>query len=591
MTDTASSENTIHDHIRESIESIVIALILAFVFRAFIVEAFVIPTGSMAPTLYGAHGTILCEDCGTEFAYGLKDPEDPRHVYLVEADDYAYCPNCRHGNTNLAINDLKGNPEKGDRILVLKWPFDIGGEAMGPQRWDVIVFKDPADGVTNFIKRLVGLPNEVVMIVDGDVYAVPRADLTPASLAILDELRREKYERLLAQQARVTPMRGRRIRSMDRFPRTPESVLAEMDAKAHIVRKTQMAQKSLWLPVYDHDRPPRQWNGYEQPAWVPRLRDESGWQVEPRRLTYRLADGRAQQERDYIELIGPPVRATSAYNIGPNGNAPRPERNSRVFKTVEPPFVADLRVRFVLTPHGDAGGVAIRLNKAGRTFRAGVYLDGTVNIEEETPFRPARDQVHLTGEVDAFEPGRPVMIAFENLDYRLTLRVAGEIVLQTNDDPSSPGYYAPGLAGLRADPPDEPTTPRIYAFDGDITLTHVAVARDVYYYLDPRQAASWMPRGGWGGEETPIELRAGEYFMLGDNTAASKDSRLWDEVGDHLLARGERHQLGTVPEDQVIGKAFFVYWPAMQRVPWFENVPKLSRWGVVPDVGRMRWIR
>lgn len=591
MTETPAAENRIHDHIRESIESIVIALILAFVFRAFIVEAFVIPTGSMAPTLYGAHGTILCEDCGTEFAYGLKDPDDPRHVYLVEADDFAYCPNCRHGNTNLAINDIKGNPEKGDRILVLKWPFDIGGEAMGPQRWDVIVFKDPADGVTNFIKRLVGLPNEVLMIVDGDVYTVPRQDLSTASTAALDELRREKYQRLLEQEARVAPLRGRRMRSMARFPQTPDSVLAEMDAKARIVRKTDVAQASLWLPVYDHDRPPRRWNGNEQPAWRPRLRDESGWRIEPRRLTYRHAEDRALAERDYVELIGPPVRATSAYNIGPNGNAPRPERNASVFKSVEPPLVSDQRVRFVLTPLGDSGGVAVRFNKAGRTFRASIFVDGTVNIEEETPFRPAREQVHLSGRIAPLESGRPMKISYENLDYRQTLRVADEVVLQTNDDPSSPGFYAPDLASLRADPPDAPTMPRIYAFDGDMTLTHVAVERDAYYYLDPRQAASWMPRCGWGGEDAPIVLREGEYFMLGDNTAASKDSRLWDEVGDHLLARGEAHQLGTVPEDQIIGKAFFVYWPAMQRVPWFENVPKLNRYGVVPDVGRMRWIR
>ena len=34
---------------RETVESIVIAVILAFLFRTFVAEAFVIPTGSMAP--------------------------------------------------------------------------------------------------------------------------------------------------------------------------------------------------------------------------------------------------------------------------------------------------------------------------------------------------------------------------------------------------------------------------------------------------------------------------------------------------------------------------------------------------------------
>src|SRR5437763_13505597 len=39
--------------VKETVESILVAFILAFIFRAFLVEAFVIPTGSMAPTLLG----------------------------------------------------------------------------------------------------------------------------------------------------------------------------------------------------------------------------------------------------------------------------------------------------------------------------------------------------------------------------------------------------------------------------------------------------------------------------------------------------------------------------------------------------------
>ena len=39
---------------RETVEAFVVAFILALLFRAFLAEAFVIPTGSMAPTLMGA---------------------------------------------------------------------------------------------------------------------------------------------------------------------------------------------------------------------------------------------------------------------------------------------------------------------------------------------------------------------------------------------------------------------------------------------------------------------------------------------------------------------------------------------------------
>ena len=43
---------------RETFESIVVAFVLAFLFRAFEAEAFVIPTGSMAPTLLGRHKDV-----------------------------------------------------------------------------------------------------------------------------------------------------------------------------------------------------------------------------------------------------------------------------------------------------------------------------------------------------------------------------------------------------------------------------------------------------------------------------------------------------------------------------------------------------
>src|SRR5947207_11594700 len=58
--------------IKETIESILVAFVLAFIFRAFVVEAFVIPTGSMAPTLMGAHMRFTCQDCGYEFTVNYQ---------------------------------------------------------------------------------------------------------------------------------------------------------------------------------------------------------------------------------------------------------------------------------------------------------------------------------------------------------------------------------------------------------------------------------------------------------------------------------------------------------------------------------------
>src|SRR3954469_1133508 len=54
-------------NVKETLESILVAFVLAFIFRCFVVEAFVIPTGSMAPTLLGAHTRHQCPECGYRF--------------------------------------------------------------------------------------------------------------------------------------------------------------------------------------------------------------------------------------------------------------------------------------------------------------------------------------------------------------------------------------------------------------------------------------------------------------------------------------------------------------------------------------------
>src|SRR5919106_7630 len=66
--------------VRETVESIVIAFVLAFLFRTFEAEAFVIPTGSMAPTLMGRHKDVDCPKCGYRYQVSASEEEsdDPR---------------------------------------------------------------------------------------------------------------------------------------------------------------------------------------------------------------------------------------------------------------------------------------------------------------------------------------------------------------------------------------------------------------------------------------------------------------------------------------------------------------------------------
>src|SRR5436189_2611602 len=106
MADSTAPAKTVTDaqassdgNIKETIESILIAFILAFVFRAFVVEAFVIPTGSMAPTLMGAHMDFRCPDCGYRFEVNYNsDSSSEDEISIPAYSQRTYrnvkCPNC-----------------------------------------------------------------------------------------------------------------------------------------------------------------------------------------------------------------------------------------------------------------------------------------------------------------------------------------------------------------------------------------------------------------------------------------------------------------------------------------------------------------
>jgi signal peptidase I len=178
--ESAEEQGSAFAAVRETIESIVIAFVLAFLFRTFEAEAFVIPTGSMAPTLLGANKDVECEQCG--YAYqasassedpNAKDlPHDPQQraeVLRGRAIVATTCPVCNYTMTVARHSGESAVEEQptysGDRILVDKISYQIGE----PKRWDIFVFKFPNESATNYIKRLVGLPNETLRIYRGDI--------------------------------------------------------------------------------------------------------------------------------------------------------------------------------------------------------------------------------------------------------------------------------------------------------------------------------------------------------------------------------------------------------------------------------------
>src|SRR5690242_9291946 len=167
---------------RETIEAVVVALILALLVRGFEAEAFVIPTGSMAPTLMGRHKEITCPQCG--YVYSVNASEEVEgfgganpHSRRVFS---GICVNCRF---QAQVDDEPSF--KGDRILVMKFPYDMPflPGSSPPERWDVVVFRYPEEPEVSYIKRLVGLPGEELSIYFGDVYIKPPGGDQPSQIA------------------------------------------------------------------------------------------------------------------------------------------------------------------------------------------------------------------------------------------------------------------------------------------------------------------------------------------------------------------------------------------------------------------------
>ncbi|MEK6247114.1 MAG: S26 family signal peptidase, partial [Planctomycetales bacterium] len=119
-------------HVRETVESVVIAFALAFLFRTFEAEAFVIPTGSMAPTLNGRHQDVDCPKCGFAYRVGTSGEVDPdtgvRLADLVAAE----CPNCRYSTcTNSQLGQQMLTKQRRDERLLQGGHF---GEQVFEQR-------------------------------------------------------------------------------------------------------------------------------------------------------------------------------------------------------------------------------------------------------------------------------------------------------------------------------------------------------------------------------------------------------------------------------------------------------------------------
>ena len=243
--------------VANTLEGLITAFILALVFMEFIMQAFRIPTGSMADTLMGAHFRLRCSQCGYKYDHGFipyqyRLPEDsiPRGK---AKPPHTRCPSCSYDNRT-------ANPvpvANGDRILVLKCIYQF----FEPKRWDVVVFKNPLEPRINYIKRLIAKPGESVEIIDGDIYI-----------------------------------------------------------DGEIARKPPKVQNELWMPVYNNDYQPVRptENSFKGYSWEQPFKNigDSKWRQGKDNPTifYINSNGEEIHQLGYDTSAGNDFRASYAYN-------------------------------------------------------------------------------------------------------------------------------------------------------------------------------------------------------------------------------------------------------------------------------------
>ena len=545
---------------REAIESIVIAVVLAFLFRAFEAEAFVIPTGSMAPTLQGRHKDVVCPECSYQYRAGASIDAEIREGPVVATT----CPMCFYTH-ELQPDDRSDFSHTGDRILVNKFAYEAPlGE---PERWDVIVFKYPGNAKQNYIKRLVGLPNEVLKIRHGDIFIQKEAS-GPFEIARKSPDKLIHMLQLVHDSDYVVPMLNEMGWPLRWQPTREDSSWTTDDGGRSFHAKA--SGDVDWLR-YQHF-----------PI------DFEEW----KEILQRDSDG----DNSLGNLKSEPTLITDFYAYNAQT---RPLRHRLAFEhpaDIGMHWVGDLAVELHAEVVSDSGTMILDLVEAGRHHRCQIDLaTGTATLSiDDGQLAFDGGNTEATAQTNVSGPGS-YNIRFSNVDNELLLWVNGR-VCQFNEpttypvDPSSrpvtsdddPGDLSPVGIGLK---------------DAEVHVEGLRIYRDIYYiatdintlensdYLpggnsnimrqlkDPK---SWNQRGNIFDRRNELifEMKEDQFFPLGDNSPYSRDGRLWGT--DHWVER-----------DLLIGKAILIYWPHALRIPLpftdqtIPAFPNLKRMGLI----------
>ena len=570
--DRSSSTRTV----MESLVSLSLAVIL---FRTFAVEGYMISTGSMAPTLLGYHKRVTCPACRYEFPFGVAfDESVDDSGKIADSPQWAMCPNCGQGGI-----DVRTQPRnEGDQLLVQKDSYSF----IPPKRWEVVVFRNPDHPTDVYVKRVAGLPGESVQVRHGDLYINGRLHHK--------HIKAQRAVRILVYDDRCSPQN-------DKFWKPRWIPVSDLKSGQKSASKGDSQDAPTWIgkdSVYviddtsestttrpipgdaDNSKPKqlaetsdadmkwltyRHWirSGGDHRSHVPMnswpdaialpesFSDRLSYHAEGKHLICIGAMPSDVAKRVMLASNDLSFRKT-IYDLYLQSHiAPVTDEYgyNRDLPWHNPLDVHDLMCEFQLAFHRGEGEFVVQMRVADQTMRGVFDVESRqVQLYVNSDPRPVR-----TAEFDELwlnEPARVEMSLFDR-----------QVILAVNGEPVFTSY--PFQIGQEESASDRHPI-QIGARGLKVQVSELKVYRDVYYTNGK----------GRHGVNEPCPLGDGEYFMLGDNSPVSLDSRSWVNA--------------AVSREQLLGKPLFVHLPSK---------PGKFRWGNheinfrVPDFSRIRYVR
>ena len=543
--------------LRQLLESVTCLAMAVIFFRAFILEGYIISTGSMAPHLLGYHKRIQCPDCDYEFTFGTAFDQ------AVPTSQLARCPNC--GENRIDVSKIPRND--GDQLLVFKYAY----LNRDPLRWEIVVFLNPNNPTQAYVKRVTGLPGETIEVLDGDVLINGRLSRKPISI-----------------------QRATRIAVFDH---------------------DHPAKGDDWLPRWLADG---QWSRSGRSFVLGHGAESVSEETSAVRLPGRsgvLAAAETVPERPFVST---PVKETDDWNWCHYLHWPRHvDRNAVVNNSVDPVDVNPAPIsdrygynrvsgsRGESTVHDLMWNGKVQLGKTGQfsvvvhnrdrwgvcvldvdraRLDAWVLPDGQLDRPFDDPTFKPHASIPLLGEWMTPE----VDLEVSCFDYQLCVAINGHSLIEQpfetagvipqqkppgtlSSESDTVAGYRPGdaaatgvieqTASFRHEA-DESSTPSRVHFggrNGTFLVRNLTIYRDVHY----------TSAQGSHAVGKPYPLGDDEFFFLGDNSPVSLDSRGWRDP--------------VVPRHLIVGKPIVVHLPSKPgriRIggrEWFFRVPDFSR--------------